>query len=66
MEQAELDSPSLDLLFQYFQALFLRALPSVNSAVVTVGLMVIQHVVDRNQQSVRHRENDPFVTPPWC
>ncbi len=47
-EQFEPDSPILDLLLQFFQALFLRALSGVSGAVAPIDLMLPQHMVNRN------------------
>lgn len=66
VEEAEFDSLIARPVVAIFSGVVLESVARVSSAVVPIGLMLSQHVVDRNQQSVCHYNNRAFVTPPWC
>ena len=52
----------LELLLQSLQTFCLRALPSVASTVILIELILLQHVMDRDQQSMGHGNNCSLVS----
>ena len=50
-------------MLQGLDQLVLGALSRIGSAVVAVGLVLFEDVIDRNQQAVGDRDNGAFVSP---
>ena len=52
-------------MLQGLDQLVLGALPRIGSAVVAVGLVLFEDVIDRNQQAVGDGNNGAFVSATW-